>query len=69
MRAKVSSTARIQRLTNGVWRTVAKVPSGTSKITLRAGKAGSTLRYRVVVPRTSKVAGATSKTVRVIARR
>lgn len=66
---RVSSKGRLETYAKGRWRTVRSVTAGTTKVRLTAGKAGTTTRYRVVVPRTTTVTGATSKVIKVVARR
>ena len=65
---KVTQNARLEKYTGGSWKKVATVKKGTSKVTVTAGKAGSTAKYRVRIARTTKVAGATSKTISVVAK-
>lgn len=66
---KASRTARLEKYTGGRWKKIATVKKGTSKVTVKAGKTGSKVKYRVRIVQTTKVAGATSRTLTVTARR
>lgn len=64
-----TQTARLEKRTGGRWKKVATVKKGTSKVRVTAGRAGSTVKYRVRILRTTKAAGDTSTTISVVARR
>src|SRR5690606_26808079 len=58
---RLSAKGTLQRQVKGTWKKVRSVPKGRSTVKLRAGKAGTERRYRIVIKNRGAVKGVKTK--------